>query len=250
MTTIIPIACLKDNYAYLIVAPNRKAAIVDPSETGPVMAAISRYQVELTCILNTHHHWDHVGGNSDLAQRFPGIEIHGHISDRTRIPGQNVYHEHGDYWDWQGIHIEVLYNPGHTMGAISYRIEGSLFTGDTLFGAGCGRLFEGKPNDLYTSLNLVIGALPDDTKLYFGHEYTANNLRFAQMVEPNNRAITTRLNHLNSVSTPSTLFEERETNPFMRCQIPEVIAFAKNHGSESDEPVEVFRVLRQAKDHF
>ena len=165
------------------------AAVVDPSEADPVRKEIKRQNVKLTAILNTHHHWDHVGGNKELKADCPDLKIYGHSSDRGRIPEQTEFQKEGDQVQFGEQSGSFLHNPGHTSGAITYLFGKTAFTGDTLFAAGGGRLFEGTPEQMHDSLNNRIGKLTDRTELYFGHEYTENNLRFALSVESGNTEI-------------------------------------------------------------
>lgn len=256
--SIHPIPCLQDNYAYLLVCEQtRQTAVVDPSEAAPVLRALQAKGLELHAILNTHHHGDHTGGNAELLTHFPGLPVYAHASDRGRIYGQNRFLEAGDHFELGQLSLRVLHNPGHTHGAVSYAVAEALFTGDTLFGGGCGRVFEGHPAQMYHSLNQVIGALPDSTQLYFGHEYTLKNLQFALAVEPENAAIAKRLQTVQALrqtgafSCPSHLESERQTNPFLRCESPAVQAFVKAQEPHNPlTPVEVFRVLRSSKDRF
>lgn len=265
---ILPIPCLKDNYAYLLSdEQSGETAVVDPSEAAPVLAALASInqvlaekhqpELKLVAILNTHHHWDHVGGNEALLERFPELRVYGHASDRGRIAGQNQFLEHGDTLMIGSLQGRVVHNPGHTSGAISYSFEAALFTGDTLFGAGCGRTFEGTAEQMYHSLNKVIGGFPDETKIYFGHEYTVSNLRFAMEVEPVNSDVRMRSQRTvaqrgaGQMSTPSLLGDERKTNPFLRCSEPAVIESIRRHEPRLNPvPAEVFRVLRAWKDKF
>lgn len=253
--TVVP--CLRDNYAYLLRAPGSDdAVVVDPSEAEPVLRALSACGARLVGILCTHHHADHVGGNRDLVTQFPGIPVLGHVSDRGRIPELTRAVEHGGAVDIAGLHFDVLHIPGHTLGAIAYVGHGAVFTGDTLFGAGCGRLFEGTAAMMYESLNVKLGALPDETRVYCGHEYTASNLKFASHVEPQNPAVRERaervaeLDRRGEPSVPSTLGEERATNPFLRCDAEEIrAAVAAKLGAETS-PEAVLGALRAAKDVF
>jgi hydroxyacylglutathione hydrolase len=233
---VVPVPCLSDNYAYLLIADG-EAAVVDPSEAVPVQAAAAREGVRLRAILNTHHHWDHVGGNEGLLQDQPDLPVYGHESDlaRGRIPGQTVGLPDGAERTVLGRRVQALHIPGHTLGAVAYFFpdEGVVFTGDTLFGAGCGRLFEGTPEMMFASLQRLCG-LPEATQVYCGHEYTERNLAFAAAVEPQSAAIAaisarqTRVRALRAQglpSVPSTLAEERETNPFLRA--PDAARFAE-----------------------
>lgn len=255
---ITPIPCLKDNYAYLLVCPTTgEAAVVDPSEFDPVKAEIERQGVQLTTILNTHHHWDHVGGNKALRNHFGQLAVVGHHSDRGRIPGQTVFLDGEDPVHFGQVTGHFTHNPGHTTGAITFYFGDAAFTGDTLFAAGCGRLFEGTPAQMQQSLCNQIGRHDDSMRLFFGHEYTENNLRFAQSVEPNNPDITARLEAVRAkrangeFTTPSTLAEEWATNPFMRHDSAELQATVKHHEPDNDlQPASVLRVVRELKDNF
>jgi hydroxyacylglutathione hydrolase len=253
--TIVP--CLKDNYAYLLVAPgSRRAVIVDPGESEPVLGALAAQGLTLGAVLATHHHPDHVGGTRELVQRFPGLRVLGHASDRGRIPEQSEFLEHGAQVEVEGLSFRVLHIPGHTRGAVAYAGEGAVFTGDTLFAAGCGRLFEGTPAQMYDSLNVTLSALPDDTLVYCGHEYTASNLRFAAYLEPGNAAVAAKaarvevLRAQNTPSVPSTLAEEKATNPFMRCDSAEVVRSVSAALSADRSPAAILGAVRAAKDKF
>jgi hydroxyacylglutathione hydrolase len=211
---VVAVPCLADNFAYLVIEGD-KAAIVDPGEAKPVEEALAREGVTLVAIWLTHHHWDHVGGVEALVAAHPGIAVVAHKSDHARSPKVTVLVDEGDTVELGGLRARILHNPGHTLGAISYLIEGCVFTGDTLFGAGCGRVFEGNPDMMHASLQ-KLGALPPETRVYFGHEYTASNLRFAAAEHPGDAAIAARAAAVKTPSTPSTIAEERATNPFLR----------------------------------
>ncbi len=213
---VLPIPCLADNYAYLVIE-GTYAAIVDPSTASPVLEVITREGVTPTAIWLTHHHWDHVGGVEGIVAAYPSIEVVAHKSDQARSPKVTKLVDEGDVVELGPVRAKIIYNPGHTLGAISYWIEdgdGAVFTGDTLFAAGCGRVFEGTPEMMYASLT-KLAALPPTTRVYFGHEYTAANLKFAAHVEPANQAIATRLASVKAPTTPSTIADERATNPFL-----------------------------------
>ncbi len=230
---IEPIPCLRDNYAYLIAdMDNGDAWLVDPSEPGPPDAVLRRKQLRLRGILATHHHMDHVGGIATLVDRHRDVWVAGHARDDGRIPRMTVpVDAPADSFiatDLQIANFPLLarYIPGHTLGAIAWYIpatelkpQGDVFTGDTLFAAGCGRLFEGSPTQMYNSLQALV-SLPADTRLWFGHEYTAANLRFAAAVEPQNSTITERLAELSICTTPTTVALELATNPFVRAADP------------------------------
>jgi hydroxyacylglutathione hydrolase len=216
------IPCLRDNYAYLLWQDgSRDALVIDPSEAEPVERVLSARGLTLSAILNTHHHHDHVGGNAALVERRgKGLPVFGHHSDRGRIPEQNQFLADEQRFTQAGLSFRVLHVPGHTLGAVTYVSEGAAFTGDTLFAAGCGRLFEGTARDMYHSLNERLASLPVDTKIYCGHEYTEQNLRFAATLEPENvairdkRARVAELRGRGDPSSPSTLGAERATTPF------------------------------------
>ena len=257
---VVAIPCLKDNYAYLVVCETtNKAAVVDPSQAEPVLAAVAREGVTLCAIWNTHHHWDHTGGNNALLKALPGLEVIGHESDRGRIPGQTVFASDGDRATLGAeLDATLIFNPGHTTGAISYYLPAHrmVFTGDTLFLGGCGRMFEGTPEMMHTSL-MRLAALPGDTQVYCGHEYTASNLRFAAAVEPESEAIATRaaavtrMREQGEPTVPGTMAEELLTNPFLRAAVPEVArAAAAEGGAGTNHGPAVFGALRSWKDRF
>ncbi len=253
---IIP--CLKDNYAYLLTLPDsRTAVVVDACEAIPVLAALEARKLTLGAILSTHHHPDHVGGNAALAERFPGIAVYGSAHDEGRIPQQTQFLNDGDTLTVHGFSFRCLLVPGHTLGAIAYFGHGAVFTGDTLFGAGCGRLFEGTAAMMHHSLNVTLASLPPETRVYFGHEYTASNLRFAAHVEPGNTAVAERAKRVAALrergepTVPSTLADERSTNPFMRCDSAEIIVHATPRlGAEPKTPEAVLGAIRAEKDAF
>lgn len=244
--TIEPVACLKDNYAYLIHGgAGGDAVVVDPSEGPPVAAALAARGLVLRGILATHHHIDHTGGIEALvtAAEAP-VWVAAHARDRGRIPRQTVFAEAPEdhFVDTDlsaaGARLVAMHIPGHTRAAIAWGVAGAdgaptdIFTGDTLFGAGCGRLFEGTPADMFRSLRALTGGAAS-TRLWFGHEYTASNLRFATTVEPDNAAAQARAESLRSCTTPTTVGLERSTNPFVRAS-----------------SVEDLGARREAKDRF
>ena len=218
---ITPVPCLSDNYAYLVVCDvTKRAAVVDPSEAKPVAHAAYKAGITLEAIWNTHHHWDHVGGNEELGV----AEVFGHASDRGRIPGQTRFLEEGDHFELGKLSVRILHIPGHTKGAVAYIVEGdgdpAVFTGDTLFIAGCGRLFEGTPAMMFESLRKLAG-LDDRTRVFCGHEYTRKNLAFAKHAEPSNADVQDwieRMAEQEGPSVPSRIADEKRINPFVRAR--------------------------------
>lgn len=245
---VIPVPCLKDNYAYLVICQGR-AAVVDPSEADPVLRALSIHQVQLHEIWLTHHHWDHVGGIEPLVEECSIRHVRGsrYDAEHRRIPHQTDALSDGDSFEFGDASIEILEIPGHTLGAIAYVADGNLFSGDTLFIAGCGRVFEGTMEMMADSL-AKLRALPPDTKVWCGHEYTVNNLRFAKAVEPDNAWLDRDLQDAiaaraaGELTVPGTIDHERKTNPFFRFDHPSV--------AEGRDPVASFSAIRQAKDRF
>jgi hydroxyacylglutathione hydrolase len=251
---IVPVPCSFDNYSYLIICTDtHKAAVIDPTEAHPVVAEIEKNNVQLTTVLCTHHHNDHIGDIGELQEQFSSLAVVCHLSDKKRIKRANTYVDDGDTVEIGKLSGKVLFTPGHTSGSICYKFEDHLFVGDTIFGAGCGRLFEGSPEQMYASLQKIV-ALTDETKIYFGHEYTRTNLNFAKMVEPDNDKIHDRLHQLSlskEISTPTTLQLEKETNPFMRCNSKGIHNFLEaRKESVTTDPVGVFTILRQLRNNF
>jgi len=254
MLEIIQIPVLDDNYIYLIHDPVQGASgVVDPAVAEPVIVALAEHGWRLDYILNTHHHGDHTGANEALKQKF-GCTIIGPRADAARIPGIDIQVGDGDRVALGAEEAEVFDVPGHTRGHIAYWFEGSraLFCGDTLFALGCGRLFEGTPEQMWRSLE-KLRALPDDTKVFCAHEYTQANARFALSIEPDNAALAARAQAIDAArqagrpTVPSTLGEERATNPFLRA---DEAALQQALGLDGAGPVEVFAETRRRKDHF
>lgn len=253
---VIPIPQLSDNYAYLVIDERTRAAgIVDCAEAAPVLAAVEREGVQLTAILPTHHHYDHVGGNEDLLRAHPNLVVYG-VDDR--IPGLTHRVQDGDQLTLGTLAARVLFIPAHTTGHIAYYFpdERAAFTGDTLFAGGCGRLFEGDAAMMIRSLSKLL-ALPDDTRIYFGHEYTEKNLRFALTLEPGNAALVEK--HAwaaaqisaGETTTPTTIASEKATNPFLRWSSPELRAtLAARFPDLPMDDVHVFAKTRELKDNY
>lgn len=246
--------CLKDNYVYLLHDRATQAtAVVDPSEAEPVLAALAEKGWRLTHILNTHHHWDHTGGNAELKQASGAIVV-GPRADRDRITAIDEAVGDGDTYAVGSQTAQVFDVPGHTRGHIAFWFEESraLFCGDTLFTLGCGRLFEGTPGQMWASLS-KLRRLPAETRVYCGHEYTQSNARFALTVEPRNAALAERARQVDALradgrpTVPGTMGEEMATNPFLRADRPELQQAAGLAGSD---PVEVFAEIRRRKDSF
>jgi len=224
---VVPVPCLSDNYAYLVIDDAAKqAAVVDPGEAPPVLAAIEREGVALVAVWATHRHLDHVGGVAGLVAAIPGLAVVCHSSDfeRGHVPHATHSVNAGDVMEVGAVKATIIHNPGHTIGGISYWIadgDGAVFTGDTLFAAGCGKLFEGNPEMMFESLG-KLAALPPSTRVYFGHEYTASNLKFAAAAEPDNADVAAKIERVAAMrargeaTTPSTIADERATNPFVR----------------------------------
>ncbi len=246
--TVVPIPVLHDNYAYVVRWGN-KALVVDPGEARPVYNYLKREGLQLHYILNTHHHNDHIDGNQAL-KKWTGAQIVG--PHDKRIPGLDQPVGESSRLNFDGLKVRVLATPGHTYSHIAFYFPNQklLFTGDALFGAGCGRLFEGTPEDMIGTFDKLKG-LPDDTLVYFGHEYTQRNVHSALAMEPNNVAIQERAakvetqRQANEPTTPSTLGEEKATNPFLRLHDP---ALLKAIGVAPDaHPVTVFQRVIQVK---
>lgn len=251
---IIPLACGFDNFAYLLICETtRSAAVVDPTEPYPVWREVERAGVELRAVLCTHHHRDHVDGLEELLVEQPDLDVYGFHSDAARIAGLNRPLADGAVFQLGRLPVRVLHTPGHTTGSVCYQVGTALFTGDTLFGAGCGRLFEGTAATMFHSLTRKIAVLAPGTELYFGHDYTRQNLLFARMLEPENMAIERRLQDLagprNGSEQGVTLWLESLTNPFLRCHEPSIRKnFIMIGGAVRDE--EIFALVRQRRDGF
>lgn len=251
MFTVSFIPAFKDNYIWLLTRGQR-AVVVDPGDASPVQARLEADGLSLEGILITHHHADHQGGVAALVERWQPTVF---APASESITGCNHPLSGGESIGILGVTVDVMAVPGHTLGHLAYHAPGLLFCGDTLFGAGCGRLFEGTPAQMAASL-AGIAALPDDTLIYCAHEYTEANLRFAQAVEPDNPAIAARLAEvaarraIGRSSVPSTLAEEKASNPFLRCTEPAVVAAALREGAVETSPVAVFAAIRGWRNRF
>ena len=254
--TLVALPAFNDNYIWMF-HQGRQAFVVDPGDAAPVEAALDRLGLELAAILVTHHHPDHVGGIARLQSRLRGEVF---APARESIPLRTVALDDGDAVEIAGRRFEAIAVPGHTAGHLAYFETGSaaapmLFCGDTLFSAGCGRLFEGTPEQMHRSLQRL-SRLPADTQVCCAHEYTLSNLRFAQAVEPGNAAIGAHALHCDVLrrqgrpTLPSTIALEQAINPFLRCDEPEVIEAARRQGAGTSDPVEVLRALREWKNRF
>ena len=235
---IIP--CLQDNYAYLIIDEIKKTAcVVDPSEAKPIIEYLENNKIQLKFILNTHHHYDHVGGNIDLKKKY-GASIIGYKEDQKRIPGIDTLVNDQEIWINKNFEAKIIHIPGHTLGHICFYFykENSVFTGDTLFSLGCGKIFEGTYSQMYSSL-MKLKKLPKNTKIFCGHEYTKQNSKFCLIHDKNNKNLKAKINDIeiklkdNLPTIPSTIGEELECNIFLK-----------------SINVKAFSKLRDLKDNF
>jgi hydroxyacylglutathione hydrolase len=259
---VTPIPCLKDNYAYLVVCEETgEAAIVDPSEAAPVALVVDASKAskgKLSAIWNTHHHFDHVGGNEEIVKKYGVKTVCGHVSDDGRIPGQTRRLNEGDRFSFGVLDVTILHIPGHTLGAIAYVVRAPgeapvVFTGDTLFLAGCGRLFEGTPAQMHASLQALAACGPG-ARVYCGHEYTQQNLRFAKHVEPANAAVDAASERARALraegkpTVPTLIEDELATNPFLRVRSKEIRATLGIADGADDAAA--LGAIRAAKDGF
>lgn len=251
---VVPIRAFADNYIWTLRDAGH-AAVVDPGDATPVLDYLRREKLALVAILNTHHHADHVGGNAALLQhtRVPVFGPHDpripEVTDRL-ADGERARVPHFD------IEFEVMEIPGHTRSHIAFHGAGLLYCGDTLFAAGCGRLFEGTPRQMHDSLARLM-QLPDATCVYCGHEYTLANIRFARAAEADNRALQALEKQVEALraqdrpTLPSTIGQEKSTNPFVRCDAPGIIASASHYaGRALTDPVSVLAAIRDWKNNF
>ncbi|MBD1909710.1 MULTISPECIES: hydroxyacylglutathione hydrolase [unclassified Leptolyngbya] len=255
---IYRIPALSDNYIFLLHDPERQqAAVVDPAEAAPVLKELEQLRATLVAIFNTHHHGDHVGGNTQLLQQFPDAVVYGGAEDRGRIPRQQVFLQEGDRVMFSDREATVYFVPGHTCAHIAYYFRpedpgetGELFCGDTLFAGGCGRLFEGTPGQMVESLR-KLRSLPDSTRVWCAHEYTLKNLQFAHSVDRHNPVLEQRLAEVEVLrqqaqpTVPSNLGVEKFTNPFLRWDEPVLQTAMQSH-----DPIQTFARLRGKKDQW
>tara|TARA_B110000090_G_C13175757_1_gene367228 strand:+ start:26 stop:745 length:720 start_codon:yes stop_codon:yes gene_type:complete len=235
---IIP--CLQDNYTYLVIdEQNNTACVIDPSEANPVIKYLEKNKIKLKFILNTHHHYDHVGGNQKLKEKY-GASIIGYKGDKERIPGIDIFVDDQETWIHENFEAKVIHVPGHTLGHICFYFtkEESIFTGDTLFSLGCGRIFEGTYSQMFDSL-MRLKKLPQNTKIFCGHEYTKQNSNFCIIHDKNNKNLKVKINDVEIKlkkglpTVPSTIKDELECNIFLR-----------------SDNIETFSKLRDLKDNF
>lgn len=262
MLSVQAVPAFDDNYIWLIrQAEQPHAVIVDPGDAEPVISALHEHALQPVAILITHHHWDHVGGISDLLAQYPSLPVYGPA--RETIPHITTPLSEGDSVRIDALNAEfqVLDVPGHTAGHLAYfhTANGAddtniVFVGDTLFAGGCGRLFEGTPEQMHDSLTRI-AALPDNTRVYCAHEYTEANLGFARIAEPDNAALQIRQQSVheqrlkNQATVPSLLSDEKATNPFLRCDQPAIIRGAEGFtGCKLHTGAEVFAAVRHWKD--
>ncbi|MDO9635998.1 MAG: hydroxyacylglutathione hydrolase [Thiobacillus sp.] len=252
MLTLIPLPAFDDNYIW-VLHDGRHAVAVDPGDPAPLIAYLDAHRLTLTAVLITHHHRDHTGGNTLLRQRY---DCAIHAPDNPRIPAVTHVLRGGDTLDLAApeLHFEILATPGHTLDHISYVGHGCVFCGDTVFGCGCGKLFEGTPAMMAASLDAILG-LPDATRVCCAHEYTLSNIDFAKTIDGTNPALLERertdraLRAQQQPTLPSTLALEKATNPFLRFHDPDMTAFAANYLNRPHPiPAEVFGAIRAAKD--
>ena len=254
MLEIYQIPCLQDNYGFLVHDPETGAtATIDTPEVAPINQALAAKGWRLTHILNTHHHFDHAGGNEELKAQW-NCQVVGAAIDAERIPGIDVALADGDTLTLGSKQARIIEVPGHTSGHIAYyfAVDEVAFVGDTLFALGCGRLFEGTPEQMSESLAKIM-ALPDETTVYCAHEYTEANAAFAVTVEPANPALQQRVKEIQALraagkpTVPTSIGLERATNPFVRSDSAELQAVLNLSGADE---VAVFAETRRRKDHF
>ena len=251
---VTPIPCLTDNYAYIIHDDNFKTVgVVDPSEAKPIISFLKKKNLKLNYILNTHHHFDHIGGNIELKKIY-NAKIVGFLGDKHRIPGIDITLVNNENWSFGNSTVKVFHIPGHTLGHICFFFEKEkiVFTGDTLFSLGCGKIFEGNHQQMLTSLN-KIKQLPKDTMIYCGHEYTYKNAEFCMKYDSDNIDLKKKFEKIkklrsqNLPTIPSSLEDEIKSNIFLRCD-QNVLKIKLNMKNQEDS--KVFKKVRDLKDSF
>ena len=251
---IIIVKCLIDNFSYIIYDEETSlAAVVDPSEAQPIIDEIEKNNLKLKYIFNTHHHYDHVGGNSILKEKY-NCKVVGYEMDKNRIPEIDIKLNDNQKWKNELFECEILHVPGHTSGHISIYIKqlNALFTGDTLFSLGCGRIFEGTYDEMYNSLE-KLKKFPKNTQIYCGHEYTKKNADFCLSIDTKNSKLINKISQIderiksNKATIPSNLEDELKCNIFLKSDNLEI---QKRLGINSGNPIETFKKLRELKDNF
>ena len=233
------IKCLKDNFSYILIDQNKNACVIDPSESEPIINFVEKNNIKIKYILNTHHHFDHIGGNKDIKKKY-NAKIVAYKNDLHRIPDVDISLKNNQIWTAENFKSKIIHIPGHTNGHICFFFENEkiAFTGDTLFSLGCGRIFEGTYEEMFSSLK-KLKELPKETKIYCGHEYTLKNSEFCLKYDKNNKRLQKKINEIknkvnNNIPTvPSTIDDEIACNIFLR---------AKTLGE--------FSKLRDLKDNF
>ena len=251
---VTPIPCLTDNYAYIIHDDSFKTiGVVDPSEARPIISFLKKKKLKLNYILNTHHHFDHIGGNVELKKIY-NAKIVGFSGDKHRIPGIDITLENNENWSFGNSTVKVFHVPGHTLGHICFFFEKEkiVFTGDTLFSLGCGKIFEGDHKQMLTSLN-KIKKLPGNTKIYCGHEYTYKNAEFCIKYDSDNTDLKKKFEQIKKLRSrdlptlPTILEEELKSNIFLRCDQNDLKI---KLNMENQDDLKVFRKVRDLKDSF
>jgi len=251
---VIPIQCLTDNYAYIIIDNNSKTiGVVDPSEAEPIAFFLKKKNLKLNYILNTHHHFDHIGGNNKLKKMY-NAKVVGFFGDKHRIPGIDITLKDGERWNFSNTTIKILHIPGHTLGHICFFFEKEkiAFTGDTLFSLGCGRIFEGYHKQMLNSLN-KIKELPKETMIYCGHEYTYKNAEFCMKYDKDNINLKKKFEKIkklrlkNLPTIPSVLDDELKSNIFLRCNQNDLKI---KINMKNEEDFKVFKKVRDLKDSY
>ncbi|GAB2654690.1 hydroxyacylglutathione hydrolase [Vibrio panuliri] len=252
MLDIKSIPAFNDNYIWLIENSDRRCAVVDPGDAAPVLDYLQKHELTLDAILITHHHNDHIGGIPELVRQFPNIDVVGPADEP--VPTLTHAVSAGDQINLFDEVFMVIGLEGHTLGHIGYVGDGKLFCGDTLFSAGCGRVFEGTMEQMFLSLQKLV-SLPEETEVFAAHEYTASNIAFALAVEPDNAQLqnyrdeVNRLRAQNKPTLPTTIRREKWVNPFLRTDEPSVIKSVSNRTSQID-PISIFTALREWKNEF